>query len=376
MKHIKDIKKGTYARALVRVDYNVPIVGNKIKDTRRITASFATIDLLRKKGIQVLLVAHRGQSSETLRPVATYLSRHYPVVFISEPLSHTKKIQELLACIDKHTVVLFENIRRYPEEETNNKAFAATLARLGDSYVNDAFSVSHRAHASVVGLSRLLPSYAGIQLEKEVSLLSSVRDVPRHPYVLILGGAKFSTKIPLLKQSLKTADHIIIAGAIANSFLKVAGYEIGASVVESAYDTEIRTLLKNEKILIPVDVCVLRGTKRVVVSIDAVEEKDIIVDIGPQTTDLIRLKVQKAKTVVWNGPTGWYEKGFTKATIAIAKTLGQIKARTLIGGGDTGAVIEKVIGDSKYVSISTGGGATLEYLAKGTLVGVQSLQKK
>lgn len=368
MKTLKDISGMKGKRALVRVDYNVPLKGNKILDTRRIDASFATIRALQKKGMQVVLLAHLGDGTPSLKPIATYLAKHVAVKFVTTPIG------EGVPPIAKDTLILFENIRRYREEEANNKAFAKSLAALGDIFVNDAFSVSHRAHASVVGVAKYLPSFAGIQLEKEIKELSKLLDNKKHPFLFMLGGAKFSTKIPLLERFIDTADQVFIAGAIANSFYKTAGYEVGKSVVEDGYEKEIKKILSSPKLLLPVDMVITRNNKKKIVMLDEVEASDIIEDIGPDTTRLLSEKIKKAKIIVWNGPTGWYEKGFTTGTVALAKAIKESKAQAVIGGGDTGVVVEKVVGKSSHVFISTGGGATLDFLAKGTLPGVDCLK--
>jgi len=359
---------------LIRVDYNVPMKNGKVVDTRRIESSYATIDAVLKKGATPLLLAHVGDINESLRGVATVLSKKYNVVFITNDLEDTRT-HEIISTVPKGAVILFENIRRYKGEEENGKAFATLLSSYGDVYVNDAFSVSHRKHASIVGLPKLLPSYAGIQLEEEIKMLGSVLEKPVSPFLFILGGAKFSTKIPLLKKFATSADSIVIGGAILNNFYKVAGFPVGDSVVEEGYDAPIKTLLKNPKLLLPIDVMVVREKKKVTLSPDEVKKGDVIVDIGVQSTRLIAEKIKKAKLIVWNGPTGWYEKGFTFGTKTLAQVIADSKATTIIGGGDTGAAIESVLDGStnKKIFVSTGGGATLDYLANGTLPGIKAL---
>ncbi len=373
MRSLSTLPKLSGARVLVRVDYNVPFAGTKIRNTSRIDASFQSIKTVIKKGGTPVLIAHLGDESASLRPVATYLSKTFKTVFVTEDVT-SKNILDILNQVPKGTVVLLENIRRYKGEEKNSAPFAKALARLGAYYVNDAFSVSHRAHASVVGLPKLLPSYAGIQLALEITTLSKATTGTKHPFAFILGGAKFSTKIPLLKQFVTKADHVVIAGAILNSFYKTLGFEVGKSVVEDGYEKQIKALAKNPALLLPIDVVVLRGTKKVVCTPDEVEKADVIVDIGPQSVALIVEKIKKAKLVVWNGPTGWYEKGFTKASTDIAKAIGASKAHALIGGGDTGAVIEKAVKNTKHIFISTGGGATIDFLATCTLPGIKALK--
>ncbi len=375
MKSIKELPKLQGAKILVRVDYNVPIANNRIKDIRRITSSFDTINAILKKGGTPILIAHLGDSKATLRPVATFLSKTYKIVFITHDVTDSH-IKTIIDQVPKNTVILLENIRHYAGEGKNDAAFAKSLAKLGQYYINDAFSVSHRKHASVVGIPKYLPSFAGVQLQKEITALSSVLDNKKHPFVFILGGAKFETKIPLLKRFTDLADSVVISGAILNSFYKEAGFTVGKSVVEDGFSKPIAALLKNPKVLLPPDCLVLRKGKSVAVTPDEVEPQDVIVDIGPQSIQLISEKIAKAKLVVWNGPTGWYEKGFVKATTELAKACIASKAHTVIGGGDTGAVVEKVLKDKegKKIFVSTGGGATLDYLANGTLPGITALK--
>lgn len=368
-------------RVLIRVDFNVPLKGTRVADARRIAAAYQTIDIVLKKGGIPILVAHLGDGTESLRPIATVLSKRYNIVFITNDLFDVRT-HDIVAQVPKGTVILFENIRRYEGEESSDKktgqAFAKVLASYGDIYVNDAFSVSHRKHASIIGVPKILTGYAGIQLQAEVAALSHVVNSRKHPFLFILGGAKFSTKIPLLKRFADTADNIVIGGAILNNFYKTAGFPVGKSVVEEGYDKAIRLVLSNPKLLLPIDVIVARGSKKVTLTPDAVENEDVIVDIGPQSIALIAKKIEKAKLVVWNGPTGWYEKGFTKGTIALANAIVASKATAVIGGGDTGAALEKILSKdgavSKRVFVSTGGGATLDYLANGTLPGIEALK--
>lgn len=360
------------ARVLIRVDYNVPFKGTKIADARRIEASFATINAVLKKGGAPVLIAHLADESATLRPIATYLSKVYKVVFITHDINDDG-IFAILNQVPKGTVILLENIRRYPQEEANTASFAKRLAKLGTFYINDAFSVSHRKHASVVSVPKYLPSVAGAQLLQEIKALTPAVNKPSHPFLFLLGGSKFATKIPLISRFIDTADHVVVTGALLNSFYKTLGFEVGGSVVEDGYEKQIKALMKHPTVLLPIDVVVLRGTKKVVCTPDEVQPKDVVVDIGPQSVALIIAKVQKAKLVVWNGPTGWYEKGFTKATTDIAKAIAGSTTKAIIGGGDTGTVVEKVIGENKKVFISTGGGAAIDFLATGTLVGIVAL---
>ena len=372
MKSLTTLPKLNSARVLVRVDYNVPFKGTKIADARRIEASFDTINTVIKKGGTPVLIAHLGDSAASLRPIATYLSKTYKTVFVMHDINDDKML-DIIAQVPVGTVILLENIRRYKEEESNTSAFAKRLAKLGTYYINDAFSVSHRKHASVVGLPKYLPSFAGHRLLEEIKALGPAVLKPVHPFLFLLGGSKFATKIPLISRFVDVADHVVITGALLNSFYKTLGFEVGDSVVEDGYEKQIRTLVKKQNILLPVDMIVLRGTKKVICTPTEIKAKDIIVDIGPQSVELITQKVAKAKLVVWNGPTGWYEKGFTKASIDIAKAIAASRARGIIGGGDTGAVVEKAVGESKNIFVSTGGGAAIDFLSTGTLPGITAL---
>lgn len=375
MQSLTKLPKLNGARVIVRVDYNVPLVGTRIADARRIEASYKTIDTILKKGGTPVLLAHLGDGTISLAPIAKFLKKKYAVLFITDDLKDKKNIEKQLATVKKGTVVLFENIRRYKEEEKNTVSFGKLLASFGSYYINDAFSVSHRTHASVVGIAKYLPSYAGAQLSAEVAFLAPVVKNPKHPFVFILGGAKFATKIPLIARFIDTADSIVIGGAILNNFYKVAGFEVGNSVVEKGYDKQLASLIDQSNLLLPIDVLVTRAGKTVAVTADEVIPGDTIVDIGPQSIALIAQKISKAKLVVWNGPMGWYEKGFTKGTVGLAKAIGTNKAHAVIGGGDTGAALEKILKKSTNtkVFVSTGGGATLDYLANGTLPGIEAL---
>ncbi len=383
MNTLKQLPKLGGARVLVRVDYNVPMINNRIKDTLRITSSFETIDAILKKGGTPILITHLGDSKASLRPIATLLSKTYKIVFVTHDVTDTH-IHTIIDAVPTGTVILLENIRRYNGEEKNDVTFAKTLATLGQYYVNDAFSVSHRKHASIVAIPKYLPAFAGAQLQKEIATLSVVLTNKKHPFVFILGGAKFETKIPLLKRFAEVADSVIIAGAIMNNFYEESGFPVGKSVTEGGFSKPIALLLKNPKVLLPPDCLVVRKISRalrakeetVTTTPVEVQTDDVIVDIGPQSVRLITDKIMKAKLVVWNGPTGWYEKGFVKATTALAKACIASTARTIIGGGDTGAVVKKILHDNnpKHIFISTGGGATLDYLAHGTLPGITALK--
>ena len=381
---------GMPSRVIIRVDYNVPLAAAKILDARRIESSYKTINAVLKKGGVPVLVAHLGKGGadfQTLAPIAKFLAKTYKVIFVADDI-FSAECAIKIAAAPKGSVVLLENIRRYDGEESNDKLLAKRLASFGGYFINDAFSVSHRAHATVVGVPKLLPSFAGSQLAAEITALTPALSGTSHPFVFILGGAKVGTKLPLLARFVKTADQVVLAGSIVNNFFKAAGFEVGKSVVDAdaKQQAQIKKLLKSGNVLLPVDVLVVRAaSSAIAVTLEEIQKGDVIVDIGPQTTELIAEKVSKAKLVVWNGPTGWYEKGFVKATTRIAKAIMAGKTKAIIGGGDTGAVLEGMVRAAKKdpkeqaalakrVFISTGGGAALDFLANGTLPGIKALK--
>lgn len=373
MKKIQTVQKIKGKRVLVRVDFNVPIANGKVRDVFRIEQSLKTITYLHKKGAIQILIAHLGNDGAvTLKPILKVLEKKVKVQFLTEEID-SEKLHKKITQAKPGTIFLLENIRRYKGEEENDTAFAKQLAVLGEVYVNDAFSVSHRPHASIVGVPKLLPAYAGFQLQEEVAALEPIVKKPVKPFIFILGGAKFSTKIPLIERYAKQADKVIIAGAIMNNFYKAAGFEVGNSVIEAGYDTEIKKYLSFLNVLLPVDVVVQRGKNTITVAPTEVEPGDVIVDIGEQSVNLLKPLIEEAKLIVWNGPMGWYEKGFTAGTVALGKLLATTKSQVVIGGGDTITVLGDAFAKKKHIFISTGGGATIDYLSQGSLPGVDEL---
>ena len=338
-------------RVLLRVDFNVPVEKGKVEDDFRIKRTLPTIKFLKKKGARIILISHVTDGrTKSLKPMAQYLK----VKFLPD-----KKIDLIKKKIDKiknGEIVLLENIRNYPGEEKNDKKFTKKLAQCGDIYINDAFSVSHREHASVVGITKYLPSYAGLLFEEELKNLSSAFK-PKHPFLLILGGIKFKTKLGVLEKFLKTADQIFIGGALANNFFKAQGVNIDNSVFDP--EVNIKKYLRNPKIILPIDLKTKNGT---------------ILDAGAGTINNLAKIIKESKFVLWNGPLGDYEKGFETGTIQIAKAIAKSAAKSVIGGGDTIAAIRKAkIPLSRFSFVSTAGGALLEFLAKGTLPGIEAL---
>lgn len=366
MKTITELKKKDLLNnvVLVRVDFNVPIKKGQVVDGFRIEQSLPTINYLLEKGARVILVSHLGSDGKaSLAPVAKYLSQFFGTKLVGK--LNDPKFNLYLAA---GQVILLENIRRHDGEKKNDPQFAKRLANLADFYINDAFSVSHRAHASVAGITKYLPSYAGLLFEKELKNLSLALK-PKGKMVVILGGLKFQTKIPLIKKFLKTADQIFIGGALANSFMKAMGCNIGASIADDGVGY-IKPFLKNKKIILPADVIK--------------NKKNQIVDIGPESLKQIKEITKDAKLILWNGPMGWFEQRAKEGTLGVAEILSKSKAYVIVGGGDTLSAIKNLKSEkfclgstkpsAKAAFVSTAGGAMLDFLATGTLPGIKALK--
>jgi len=373
MKSIKEIEKLSGKKVLVRFDFNVPIKDGKVVDDFRIKKAIPTIEYLNKKGAIVIILAHLGDSGkESLAPVGARLKKYIPTArFIGTPIL-SDETEKIVKELKKGDIVLLENVRMESGEKKNSPSFARALSRYGEIYVNDAFSVSHRAHASVVGITKYLDGYAGLQLIEEVKNLSKAFK-PEHPFLFMLGGAKFETKVPLIKKFIRDAEDVFIAGALADDFFKAKGYEVGKSLV-SVGDFQVVPLMKQKNLLLPIDVEVALGNKHRFVKPDEVGSEDTMVDIGPKTIELLKGIIEKSKFILWNGPLGKYEEGFGGATEKVLKMIAQSKAHSVIGGGDTVALISKLKLEDKLGFVSTGGGATLDFLAKGTLPGIKVLK--
>lgn len=373
MKTIKDIENLSGKKVLLRLDLNVPMSEGKILDDFRIKKAIPTIEYLHKKGAVVIILTHLGEDGkDSLAPVALRLKKYIPNLnFISTPI-FSDETEKTVHGLKKGDVVLLDNVRREVGEKKNSPSFARALSRYGDVYVNDAFSVSHRAHASIIGITKYLPGYAGLQMSLEIDNLSQAFS-PKHPFLFILGGAKFETKIPLVKKFIREADHVFISGALANDFFKVKGYEVGLSLVDDG-NFQIPALLKHKNLLLPIDVNVIKNSKNRITDSDKINADEAVVDVGPRTVDLLKGLIEKAQFILWNGPLGKYESGYGSATEEILKLIAKSKAKSIIGGGDTVALVSKLKLEDKLGFVSTGGGATLDFLAKGTLPGIKVLK--
>ncbi len=374
MRYISDVPSSELKgkRVLLRAGLDMPLEKDgTVSDIFRIKQATKTIRFLSENGARTIILSHIGRKpEETNEPVARALSSEIRLTYIPDLLGVAAR--QAIAVMKDGDVVLLENLRRDEREAGNDDIFARELASLGDMYVDDAFSVAHRAHASIVGIPKYLPSYAGILMRDEVNILTAARN-PEHPSFAILGGAKFETKSPLIKMLLVTYDHLFVTGALANDVFKANGLPVGVSLISKELPTA--EVLAHPHFLAPVDVTVERSDAQAFVKKpESVAADEKIVDIGPDTVALIAPYIAAAKFILWNGPTGLYEDGFVSYTHTIAELISKSSARVVIGGGDTIAVIE----DSETtfgpnVFLSTGGGAMLEFLLDGTLPGIEAL---
>jgi len=376
-------------RVLVRVDFNVPIdkKGSIIDDTR-IRESLPTLRYLADQGARVIAVSHlgrpKGKPVDEFRmdKVAEHLSLllKKPVLKVDDCIG--PRVKEAIEAMKPGDIIVLENVRFHPGEEANDPEFSRQLAELADIYVNDAFGAAHRAHASISGVPTLLPSVPGFLLEKEVTMLSKVINGAEKPKVAIVGGAKVADKLSLLKNLVKNMDVLIIGGAMANTFLKAQGYNIGKSVYEESllgkaweiidYSRECST-----KLLLPVDVVVAdhfaENAGHQTVPVDQVPEGWMILDIGPETVKMYQHYIDQARTVFWNGPLGVYEfEAFSSGTNGVARAIASAAAISVVGGGDSLAVVYNLGLQNGITHVSTGGGATLEFLEGKQLPGLES----
>ena len=377
-------------KALVRVDYNVPMdAEGNITDDTRITASLDTLRYLLEHGAAVILMAHLGRpkgevnKKYSLEPVAAYLSKllDMPVAFAHDCIG--EEAEKMAAALKPGEVLMLENLRFHKEEEKNDLGFAEKLASLADVYINDGFGVSHRAHASVEGVTHFLPAAAGFLLEKEIKFIGRAVTNPLHPYAAIIGGAKVSDKIGVIENLLDKVDVLLIGGGMANTFLAAQGHKMGKSLVEEDKLELARALLKksaenNVKMLLPVDLVMASAfaadadTK--VERVENLSQDYMALDIGPESRLQYEAALQGAKMIVWNGPMGVFEMdAFAHGTEAVAEAVAKSKAVSIVGGGDSVAAIEKTGLASKISHISTGGGASLEYLEGKVLPGIAAL---
>lgn len=377
---------------LLRADLNVPMKDGDVTDATRITRLVPTLKELSAAGAKVVILSHFGRPrgkdpSLTLRPIAKALSKAFgaEVAFADDCVGPIA--ENAIKNLPQGGILLLENVRFYPEEEKNDADFAAELARLGDTYVNDAFSCAHRAHASTEALARLLPAYAGRLMEAELTALETALEKPQHPVVAIVGGAKISTKLDLLNNLVQKIDILVLGGGMANTFLAALEHPVGKSLCEHDMKEQARRIMKTAdenacRIMLPVDAqTATRFQANVAVEIRAVDDlrdDDMMLDIGPESVTLIETMLAKARTVLWNGPVGAFETApFDESTVKLAKTVAKLTENgqliSVAGGGDTVAALSHAGVEDKMTYVSTAGGAFLEWLEGKTLPGVQIL---
>lgn len=373
-------------RVLVRCDFNVPLQDGAITDDRRIVEALPTIRYLIGREASVVLCSHLGRPkgvtpSLSLAPVAERLGEllGQPVPLLPDCVG--PDVEEACRELQPRQVVLLENLRFHPEEEQNDAAFAAQLSRLAQAYVNDAFGTAHRAHASTEGVAHLLPGAAGFLVQKEIDFLGTALEKPERPFVAVLGGAKVKDKIAVIDALLPKVDRLLIGGGMAFTFLKAQGYEIGKSLLDASHVEYAAETLRahGDKLMLPTDVVATPeldpGAPHHVVRADAIPRDELGADIGPESTEAFANEVRQAKTVVWNGPMGVFEmEPFAGGTRGVARAMAECSGTTIVGGGDSAAAVEQFGFADRVSHVSTGGGASLEFLEGKVLPGIAALQ--
>ena len=391
MKSIKKEENLNNKKILLRLDLNVPLLGDKITDTTRIDKILPTLNFLISQNTKIIIISHIGRpkgkvvNDLSLRPICKDLE-----IKLSQNIKLiSKDVKEInirdLFVSDDEKIVMLENIRFYPEEERNNQQFAKQLATLGDIYVNDAFSCSHRAHASIHEITKFLPSFSGLQLNLEVDALKKITSEIKKPITCIIGGSKVSTKINIIKNLIPKFDNIIIVGGMANNIIKYMGNNIGKSLQEDSSDSIIQEIFslsetQNCKIIYPQDVIVgknLNGTPQIK-ELNEVSSDEMILDIGPKTISMINNIIDESNTILWNGPAGYFENpNFANGSIEIAKKIIEnnksSKIYSVAGGGDTVSLLNSLNSINDFNFVSTAGGAFLEYLEGKELPGIKAL---
>ena len=380
-------------KVIIRCDFNVPIKEGIIKDDNRIKESIPTINIVKEKGAKIILMSHLGRvetiedkKGKSLEPIAKRLSEllNQEVIFINE--TRGKKLEQAISNLKPGEILLMENTRfediEGKKESKNDPELGKYWSSLADFYINDAFGTAHRSHASNVGIASHLPSCFGLLIKKELDNLYPAINNPKRPLTVIIGGAKVSDKITVLENLVNKADHILIGGGMAYTFLKAKGYNIGKSLLdEEKIDFCINLLNKTNKIVLPVDSLVAKeineDAKVVVKDNNNFDENDIGLDIGPKTVEVFKKYLQESKTIIWNGPVGYFEiPAFASGTKALAQIISELDVTSIVGGGDTASALINMGYKNKFTHISTGGGASLELLEGKELPGIKVIEDK
>lgn len=370
MKKVTEVEALAGKFVVLRSSLNIPIKDGKVRNKFRLERALPTMRYLHESGAKVIVIAHIGREpEETLKPVFAELEKYLPIQWGGDILSDEfKQRRDIMGNGD---ILLAENMRQHEGEKNNDPEFVEHLAGLGEVYVNDAFAAAHRNHASTYGIAQRLPAYAGLTLSEEVTELKKVMQ-PESPSLFLLGGAKFDTKMPLVEKYLEIYDYVFIGGALTNDVLKAKGYEVGESLV-SDVSLEGAAFLNSPKLILPIDLIVDGPQGRQVKNLDAVETNEKILDCGPMTIEMLATYIENAKTILWNGPFGAYEMGYTQSTEITARHVAAADARTVIGGGDTVAAVEKLEINDLFTFVSIGGGSMLTLLEHGTTDVIDSL---
>ena len=385
---VRDLDVGN-KRVLVRVDFNVPVKDGEVTDDTRIRRALPTIRYLLDEGARPLLISHLGRPKGepdpkyAMDPVAARLKELLGEPVLKLDAAVGPEVEEAIDDWDGKGVVLLENSRFYPGETSNDPGFADQLAALADLYVNDAFGAAHRTHATTVGVAERLPAAAGLLMEEEIDYLDKVLEDPERPFVAILGGAKVSDKLGVIESLLGTADSLLIGGAMGFTFFQALGYEVGDSLVEEGYLEGAKRLMEeaDDRLILPVDVVVAdameEGAESEMVARGGIPSGKMGLDIGPETVELFEGHISDASTIFWNGPMGVFEiDAFAKGTEGVAMAVAESGATSVVGGGDSVAAVNKLRLEDRMSHISTGGGASLEYVEGKELPGIAILPDK
>lgn len=392
LKSLTTIRNLHCKRVLVRLDLNVPLKKKKVVDDWKIIKILPTLQYLINKDAKIIIISHLGRPngkkkrSLTLQPIVNHLEKQIgkKTLFLKDKIG-SKKLVKKINSLNCGSIAVLENIRFYPEEEKNDKEFVKKFKELADVYVNDAFAVSHRNHASISAITKNIPSYAGLLLQEEIKNLDKILKNPAKPFVVLLGGAKASTKIPIIENLLPKADKILLGGALATTFLSAKGYKVGSSLIDRESISKAKKMLKHKKIILPKDIIIGKINNGEVFCVNLENNKKIsddklsVLDIGPATVNEYAKFLRKARTIVWNGPMGYFEKEeFSYGTTALARLIASRSSNKtfgVVGGGETIEAVRKTKMEQYIDWVSTGGGAMLAFLGGEKLPGIKSLTK-